>query len=63
MPKSTWKTIKDCKVQHIWACDDEACSRKDVPIIVPPTFYMDAGTPLCSYCGEDAVYQRTEIKS
>jgi len=57
-----WKKIDDNKVQHIWKCEEDDCRMKGVTIIVSPDWYQENGTPLCE-CGEDCIYQHTEIKA
>ena len=56
-----WKKIDDNKVQHIWKCEEEHCSMNGIKVIVSPDWYQENGTPLCE-CGEDCIYQHTEIK-
>ena len=63
--KKNWKTIDDNKVRMIWKCP--VCGEK---AMVDPSFYQDAGTPICTgttieepNCeGEDMEYVRTEIQ-
>ena len=56
----SWKKIEDHKVRHIWKCEDEDCNCNQEEIEVGPTFYTNAGTPICEN-GLDMTYQRTEI--
>lgn len=64
--KPTWKRIDDSKIRHIWSWPDGS---HETPI--DPSFYADAGTPVCSGddadeagCdGDDMIYLRTEILS
>ena len=56
-----WTKIADSKVQMVWRCP--VC---EATVIVNPTFYEDAGTPICtsknlSCDGNDMKYVRTEI--
>lgn len=53
-----WKTIPDNEVVLIWKSYNCGCGKT---VEVPPTFFEENGTPLCD-CGEDMVYDRTEIK-
>jgi len=52
-----WGLIQDNRVRHVWKCD----CKKAKKITVDPSFYADAGTPVCEECGEDLSYVRTEI--
>ena len=52
-----WKTIKDEKVLHFWKC--ECCGDTAE---VNPTFYAEAGTPMCGECDDDMVYVKTQIQ-
>jgi hypothetical protein len=61
--RKTWKKVEDKDILHVWMCADEDCSRNGVKIIVTPTFYQDSGTPICGNCGEDCIYQHTEVRS
>jgi hypothetical protein len=58
---SKWKKIEDCKVRHIWECQEEDCSEDNMSCDVSPEWYEDNGTPVCG-CGVDMVYVRTEIE-
>lgn len=53
-----WELIQDGRVRHVWKCD----CKKAKEITVDPSFYADAGTPVCEECGEGLSYVRTEIK-
>lgn len=53
----TWHEIDDDDVQMTWECPD--CGRV---IEVSPTFYGDAGTPVCAECDIDMVYLYTEVR-
>jgi len=53
-----WRSIPDNRVRHIWKC---AC-KKSKEISVDPSFYADAGTPVCEKCGDGLSYVRTEIE-
>jgi hypothetical protein len=63
--KEKWVRIADADVQSIWVkderCKEDGCEGKD-KVALPPTFYADSGTPLCSSCDLDMVYSHTEIK-
>lgn len=52
-----WKTIEDNKIRHVWK-DKESGEE----LVVPPTFYEDAGTPIGEASDDDCVYLRTEIE-
>lgn len=54
--KLKWKNIRDEWVIHVWEC--LKCGEKAE---VNPTFYADAGTPMCGDCDEDMVYVKTQI--
>ena len=70
-----WKVIQDKNVRHIWklSCQCKTRSKNQMPkpneafnglekhISIAPTFYTNAGTPICQECGEDRIYVRTEI--
>lgn len=54
-----WKAVKDASVRHVWSDPDGGHT-----VTVDPSFYADAGTPVCSegpHEGEDMHYVRTEI--
>ena len=53
-----WRPIPDNKVRHVWKCD----CKKAKEITVDPSFYADAGTPVCEECGGGLSYVRTETK-
>lgn len=61
--KSEWKKIADENVQHIWTCDSVDCPKYHEPVSVFPTFYAEAGEPVCGNCGQDMSYCHTEIKT
>lgn len=53
----TWITIDDSKIRHLWGCTYDPCTTE-----VSPSFYMDNGTPICTVCGAEMKYLRTEIR-
>jgi hypothetical protein len=65
-----WKTIEDKNVQHFWKCENDNCEEDfenedqepNQEVSVFPTFYQESGEPLCPRCGDEMVYQRTEVK-
>ena len=61
MGNPVWKKVPDACVQHVWKrrADDD-CGEEPEDAVVPPTWYEENGTPMCS-CGEDMVYSHTEI--
>ena len=54
---SDFKRISDKKVIHVWGCKD--CN---VEFEIPPTFYEEAGEPICNRCNRDMKYIETKIK-
>ena len=60
--QTTWKTIDDSKIRHIWSNPDGTGE-----IAISPSFYQENGTPICNGMnsdfleGEDMVYVRTEV--
>lgn len=56
-----WKKIPDEQVRHVWRCKSSHCESK-VTVYVDPSFYAEAGTPVCVECDGDMTYIRTEIK-
>lgn len=46
--------VDDSSVLNLWECQN--CAQVD------PTFYEDAGAPICEECGEDMVYKKSLIK-
>ena len=67
-----WKVIDDSSVRHIWVCSDENCPSTEIDnkhrgvrnreeIRLSPSDYSDIGVPICSECGNDLEYVRTEI--
>jgi hypothetical protein len=60
--KNVWIPVSDTKVQSVWACKDkESCTQRNFKVFISPTFYTDAGTPMCGECGEDLTYSHTEV--
>ncbi len=64
MSKGT--TISDVKVKfkvkHFWKSqNDDNCAVDNDEVCVSPDWYQDNGTPICPVCGQDYVYDRTEI--
>ena len=57
-----WVTTADGAVRHVWVCGVDGCEDKGKEITIPPTFYADAGTPICGEDGHDMCYVRTEIR-
>lgn len=57
-----WKTVSDMDVRHVWkgACGCHP-GKKDV-VRLSPAWYEENGTPICSECGDDMEYVKTEIK-
>ena len=53
-----WRLIPDNRVRHVWKCDCKKAKETNVD----PSFYADAGTPVCEECGDGLSYVRTEIK-
>jgi len=66
MAKKTekWVTIDGAKVRHVWTCQTEKkyCPNGGNETFVGPGFYEENGTPVCSECGDDMMYLRTEIR-
>ena len=66
MKELIWKKIPNKNVRLIWRhpkCSRKNCQYfKDV-VDIPPTFFENNGTPICSECGDDYEYLRTEIIS
>ena len=64
--KEKWVKIADADVRHIWVkdgrCVADGCKGKK-SVSLPPTFYQDSGTPLCSSCDLDLEYSHTEVKA
>lgn len=58
MGSSGYKKIKDEDVINVWTCHD--CV---VDVEVSPTFYEDAGTPMCKKCGRDMSYSETMVRT
>ena len=54
------KTIKDSDVYCVWL---PKCGCNVDEAVVNPDFYEENGTPICSECGEDMEYARTEIET
>ena len=50
-----WATIVDSRVRAIWR---DSTGKEHA---IPPSFYSEAGTPVCPETGEDLEYVRTEI--
>jgi len=50
--------IQNDDVEALWTCAEH-----DIEVFLPPTFYADAGTPMCSECGEDMEYWGTWIRT
>lgn len=57
-PEPGWVRVPDEDVWHVWAC--EKCESL---IHVEPTFYGEAGTPVCEECGDDMEYSHTLVKT
>lgn len=55
MPKK-WTTIPDEHVRHVWSCP-EGCGTVDIN----PTFYGEAGEPMCEQCESEMEYTRTDV--
>lgn len=56
----SWEKIEDSKVRHRWTHPEGECSG-DREVFVDPSFYADAGTPICGECGQDMLYDGTEV--
>jgi hypothetical protein len=58
--------VNDNRISHVWACHQPGCTSRHEAngkvTEVPPTFYEEAGTPICEDCGEDLTYLRTRIE-
>ena len=52
-----WIARADSDVRLRWQCKE--CM---IEAIVPPTFFEDAGTPVCEECGEDMTYVQTLVR-
>ncbi len=61
MKKKTWKVIPDNQVFHHWKCKNRHCMKKESCFVLP-TFYQEAGTPVCDGCGNDMTYIETKVK-
>lgn len=61
MNKPKWKKVNDYKVRHRWVHPDVADCGGEKEVFVDPSFYAEAGTPVCGECGADMVYAGTEI--
>ena len=48
--------IDDEKIENHWECKE--CNEETT---VFPTFYEEAGTPVCPKCGMDMEYSHTEV--
>ena len=57
--KNTWKKVSDTNVLMVWKCTSDDCALKGVP----PTFYEEAGTPVCEECGGDMSYSHTLVNT
>lgn len=53
-----WVIVHDTKVRQSWECPD--CGRET---FVYPYEYEDIGTPICSWCDCDMVYNHTEYNN
>lgn len=56
-----WYRISDRSVRHVWKCENAHCE-ENTKVHVDPSFYQDNGTPVCTGCDEDMIYQYTEVK-
>ena len=52
-----WMEVPDSRVKHVWRCED--CQLKQS---VPPDWYEQNGTVVCSGCDRDMVYVQTLVK-
>lgn len=53
-----WLLLDDEKLRHVWRCDE--CGERTV---VKPYWYQDNGTPMCTDCDEDMLYDYSEVKN
>jgi hypothetical protein len=49
-------------VDIVHVCDNHYCKENGKEIIVHPWYFSENGTPICSECGNDLAYARTEIR-
>jgi hypothetical protein len=56
-----WITVDDNKVRNIWKADCD-CNNDDNECVIHPDWYQNNGTPTCGECGQDYIYESTEIK-
>lgn len=56
--------LKDSRIEHVYTCDgyDENHSHKRETVSVDPTFFQEAGTPVCPDCGDDMNYLETRYQ-
>src|SRR3972149_7070634 len=60
-----WITVPDSQVRHRWdltdSCMEECGERTPKSVFVHPGFYEDSGTPICEACGNDRIFESTEV--
>ena len=59
MKKFVKVSVKD--IREYWKCENKDCEHLD-PVMVNPDFYANAGTPICSQCADDLVFDHVEVK-
>lgn len=61
--ETKWVRVPDTEVRHVWRCP--TCKKT---VTLPPTFYADSGTPICTnfdceFEGGDLEYRYTEVRT
>ena len=56
------KRIRTGDIFVICACEEDGCALYGEEKGINPDDFFVAGVPICSECGEDLIYRRTEIE-
>ena len=61
-PIKKFKRVSVDDVREGYTCANDKCPEHNKLIWVSPTFYADAGSPICGDCGDDLVLDHVEVR-
>lgn len=62
IPPRVLKEYRDDHIEHYWICDGGLYEdHPEETVMVNPDFYEHNGTPVCTICDRDMIYDHTKV--